>query len=105
MSPFSAIAEKFSKKSKRAFQFQKDFYRLESEKFIDTRYTPDLVNELTGATGDSIGHFMYAYPMPYDFARTASDLEIKMWIRTSYKVWARKDSITNVELSKQGQLK
>ena len=100
-SPFSAIAEKFSKTSKRTFQFQKDFIAGETEKFIDSRYTPELVNKLTGATGDSVGHFMYAYPMPYDFCRTATDLELKMWIRSSYKEWAKNDSVANAAPDKK----
>jgi hypothetical protein len=92
VSPVSALAEKFSKKAKRAYQFQKDFAAGEIEKFVDTRYTPDLVAELTTLTGDSIGHFMYAYPMPYDFARTATDLELKAWIRDNYKQWMKQQS-------------
>ena len=95
-SPVSAIADKFSRKSKMTYQFQRNFIAGEREKFIDTRYTPDIVAKLTNATGDSIGHFMYAYPMPYDFARTATDLELKMWIRDSYRQWIKtiiKDTI------------
>jgi hypothetical protein len=89
VSPASAIAELFSKKAKRVYQFQENFYNGEIEKYIDTRYTPALVTKLTGLTGDSIGHFMYAYPMRYDFARNATDLELKMWIRSSYKEWLK----------------
>ncbi len=92
-SPVSAIAEKFSKKAKRTYAFQKEFARMEDEKWIDSRYTPELVTELTGITGDTIGHFMYAYPMAYDFARAASDLEIKLWIRENYRAWIKKDTI------------
>jgi hypothetical protein len=90
MNPVSAIAEKFNKKAKRTYEFQKVFAKGEQEKFIDTRYTPKLVTQLTGATGDTIGHFMYACPMPYDFARTCTDLELKMWIRSNYKQWIAK---------------
>lgn len=94
MSPASAIAEKFSKKAKRTYQFQKDFAEGEANKFIDSRYTPALVTSLTGLTGDSIGYFMNTYPMPFDYARTASNLEMKMWIRENYKQWQEKaDSI------------
>lgn len=89
MSPASAIAEKFSRKAKRTYEFQKDFARIEAEKFIDTRYTPTLVTSLTGLTGDSIGHFMYAYPMDFAFARAATALELKMWIRDSYRSWLK----------------
>lgn len=98
MSPASMIAEKFSLKAKMVYLFQKNFAAGEMEKYIDTRYTKQLVNELTGATGDSIGNFMYAYPMPYDFARWSTDLELKMWIRDNYREWlkvSKRDSIPN----------
>lgn len=88
-SPFSYVAEKFSKKSKQTFAFQKKYERLENERFIDTRYTPDLVAEQTGLSGDSIGYFMNAYPMPYDYARTATEMEMKMWIRYNYREWIK----------------
>lgn len=88
-SPASALAELFSKTAKRTYAFQQIFEAGEIEKFVDSRYTPDLVTGLTGLTGDSIGHFMYACQMPYDFARTASDLELKMWIRSNYKYWLK----------------
>lgn len=95
-SPFSFVAEKFNKRSKQLFKFQKNFVKWEEEKFIDTRYTPQLVQEMTGMTGDSIGHFMAAYPMPYDYARAASDLEIKMWVRFYHKEWLQKISKTGL---------
>lgn len=87
MSPFSFVAEKFSKTAKQTYRFQKTYNYLEDQRFIDSKYTSDLVSELTGLEGDSLAFFMNAYPMPYDYARTASDLEIKMWIRTNYKKW------------------
>ena len=94
-SPFSAVAEKFSKKAQRTYKFQKSYEEREEQRFIDTRYTPDLVSSVTGLTGDSIGHFMYAYPMPYDFAHSASALEIKMWIRNNYKLWMKNPQENN----------
>ncbi len=97
MNPASAIAELFSKKAKRTYQFQKDFAREELQKFIDTRYSQELVEELTGLEGDSVGFFMYAYPMPYDFARAATDLELRMWIRDSYKTWRRKQALDSAK--------
>ena len=89
MSPVSFVAEKFNKNSKRIFRFQKSFYYWEDQKFIDTRYSTELVGDLTGLTGDSLAHFMNANPMPYDYARTASELEIKMWIRERFKLWRK----------------
>ncbi|RYZ51799.1 MAG: hypothetical protein EOP49_10955, partial [Sphingobacteriales bacterium] len=52
-SPVSFIAEKFSKRAKRIFRFQKNFNIWEDQKFIDTRYTPQLVQQLTGLQGDT----------------------------------------------------
>ena len=85
MSPVSYLAERLNKRSKRLFQFQKDFYYWEDQKFIETRYTPSLVGSLTGLQGDSLAFFMNANPMPYDYARTATELEIKMWIRDKFR--------------------
>ena len=87
MSPVSMLAERFSPRQKRLFRFQEEFHRVEDEKFIDSRYTPQLTAELTRLSGDTLAHFMNANPMPYDFARAATDLEIKMWIKDRFKSW------------------
>jgi len=87
MSPVSLIADKFSKRRKRIYAFQKSFNYWETQMFIDSRYTTELVNRMTGLTGDTLAHFMNANPMPADYARTATDLELKMWIRDRYKRW------------------
>jgi len=89
MSPASALAENISKKSKQRWRFQKNFARWEDQKFVDTRYTPELVKEMTGIEDEQLFHFMNAYPMPADYARTASDLEIKMWIKYNYRQWQK----------------
>jgi hypothetical protein len=90
MSPVTLLAEKLSKKSRQTFKFQKEFNYWEHQRFIDSRYTPDLVNILTGLEGDTLAHFMNAYPIPYDYVRAATDLELKMWIRTNYREFLRK---------------
>ena len=88
-SPFSALAELFSPTSKATFRFQKNYAKWETQLYIDSRYSPELVTQLTGLTGDSLGNFMNSSPMPYDYARTATDLELKMWIRFNYKQWLK----------------
>ena len=55
-----------------------------------TRYTPELVSEMTQLEGNAVYQFMAAYPMEKDYAYVASDLEIKMWIRNNYKQWMKK---------------
>lgn len=89
-SPASALAEQFNKKSKQRFRFQKNFVKWEEQKYIDTRYLPEEVAKLTNLSGDTLAAFINAYPMPTDYARTATDMEIKMWIRYNYREWIKK---------------
>lgn len=76
--------------NQRQKKFKENLVNDEHNKFIDTRYTPKLVHELTGLEGDSVAHFMNTYQMPYDFARVATELEIKMWIKHNYKEYLEK---------------
>jgi len=96
MSPVSALAEVFSKKSKQTFRFQKNFYNLETQQFVDSRYTPELVQTLTKLTGDTLAHFMNSFVMPYDYARTATDLELKMWIRSHYREYMKEEKFRQI---------
>jgi len=102
MSPVSMLAENISRKSRQRWQFQKNFARWESQKFIDTRYTPELVTSLTGLTGDSLAAFINAYPMAEDYARSASDMEIKMWIRYNYRAWVKHPYVPSLPESTDG---
>lgn len=87
MSPVTLLAEKLSKNSKQIFRFQKSFSYWEDQKFIESRYSPRLVQQLTGLTGDTLAYFINLYPIPYDYARVASELELKLFIKDNYKAW------------------
>ena len=89
-SPVTWLAEKISGKSQQRFRFQKNYAALEKDRFIETRYSAEMVNQMTYLTGDTLAHFMNLYPIPYDYVRTASDLELKMWIRTNFRDWKAK---------------
>ena len=80
------LADKVTGNSKKPQRFKDQFAEDDKIRFVDTRYTPDLVSTLTGIKDiDSIAAFINAYPMEYEFARLASDLEIKAWIRNNYR--------------------
>lgn len=87
MSPFTFAAERLSKKQKQIYRFKKNFPAMEAERFIESRYTSELVSEMTGLQGDTLAYFMQTYPMAYDYARSATSLELKMWIRDNYKLF------------------
>jgi hypothetical protein len=98
-SPFSLLAEKISKKQRRLFHFKKQFHKMEQDQFIDNRYSPELVSSLTNLSGDTLAFFMNSYKMPYDYARAASALELKMWVRYNFKDFLKKtDSLSNLNL-------
>lgn len=103
-SPFSLVAEQFSRKSKQTFKFQKDFYKWETGLFIDSRYTPELVHELTKLEGDTLAHFINTNVMPYDYARTATELELKMWIRSHYKEYMRLEKYKEIPKVRESML-
>jgi hypothetical protein len=80
-----SAVQKMSKSYKKNKVFKETVKKDLEQKFIDTRYTQGLVSALTGFNGDTLALFMNFYPMEYDFARTATDLELKMWIRSNAK--------------------
>lgn len=83
---FGWIADKITGNSKKPKRFRKQFASDDKSRFIDTRYNADVVAPLTGIKDiDSIAAFINTYPMEYEFARLASDLEIKAWIRNNYR--------------------
>ena len=83
----SKLARIISGREKREKKFVHDFIEDQQYRFTSLRYTPTLVEQMTGLSGDTVALFMAKNPMPYDYARTASDLEVKMWIRTQYRSW------------------
>ncbi len=80
-----SAVQKMSRSYKNSKRFKKNFKNDAEQKFIDTRYTPALVGSLTGLTGDTLALFINTHPMEYKFARLATDLELKAWVRDVFK--------------------
>lgn len=89
MSPVSTLYDAFSKKQKAFRHFHEQIIDLEKQKFIDTKYSKELVMTLTKSNEDDAMDFMKAYPMEFEYARTASELEIKMWIKFYYQEYQK----------------
>jgi hypothetical protein len=87
--PISGLIEKHTRYAKKLKRFKQIYNEQEVLSFIDARYPPELITQLTGLKEDSLYRFMQAYPMSYDYAKQASDLEIKMWIKYNYKSWTQ----------------
>ena len=95
--PISSLIQKRTKKYKRLKAFQARYKNDEKQQYTDSRYTPELITTLTGLTNDSLSLFMKTFPVAYEFVRTATDLELKMWIRYNYRTWLRKSQSTHKE--------
>lgn len=100
-SPISSVYQKFSKKYKNLRKFQEQIIEDERQKFIDTRYKVDLVKELTKLEGDEVANFMKQYPMAYDYARAAGDVEVKMWIKYNFQDYLKKGRPAYVPVPKK----
>jgi CarboxypepD_reg-like domain len=81
---------RFSKKEKQKRQFKKNYEQMEKEKFIDSRFTPLLVNKVTGLTGDSLHLFMRDNYPDYNTMRTIANNDLLYWITDKYKAWMNK---------------
>ncbi len=89
-SPITSVYEKFSAKHKNIRKFKEQIENMEKQNFIDSRYTKELVMTLTKLDEEEAQTFMNAYPMEYDYARAATDLEIKMWIKYNFSLYSKK---------------
>jgi len=87
--PMSFLAQKVSRKAKQRRNFQLNYTGWENQKFIDTRYSKEFVATVVPLSGDTLAYFMNAYPIPADFARAATELELKMWIKYNYLEWKK----------------
>jgi len=87
---FGWLADKITGNSKSAKRFRKGFATDDEVKFIDSRYNTDVVALVIDMKDrDSIATFINHYPMEYDFARAATELEIKAWVRANYREYQR----------------
>lgn len=89
--PFSALALWASGKKKYYKDFQKELVALEDMRYASIRYTPELVKTQTGLDDSGANAFILAHPIPNDFVRYASELELKMWVRNQFRAAGKKE--------------
>lgn len=85
-SPFT----RYSRKEKQKREFKKIFARAEQEKYIDSRFTPLFVSQVTGLKGDSLQRFMVENYPDYDTLRVMRQEDFMYWITDKYKTWQKK---------------
>lgn len=100
-SPATALAQLVSKKAKQRKRFIENYSKWEEEKFIESRYTPELVYSVVPMSQDSLTKFMVRYPIAGDFARAATEVELKMWIRYNFLEWTQPPETIRTNPSKE----
>lgn len=86
-SPFSAM----SKKNRMIWQFQEDYTNFEKEKYVDFTFNRDLVNKMTGLSGDSLNNYMRRFRPSYDQLRGMNDYTFFTYIKTSVHRFRTRD--------------
>ena len=86
----SELADRLSGQKKKDKCLRKEIQTNLLDKFMAIRYNVAVINSITALDSASSQVFILAYPMEESFARMASNLELKMWIRYNYKLWMNK---------------
>ncbi|ASZ11530.1 carboxypeptidase-like regulatory domain-containing protein [Chitinophaga pendula] len=82
---------RFSRKEKQKREFKKNFEKAEQEKYVDSRFTPLLVSQVTGLKGDSLLYFMRDNHPDYNTMRTIQRHEdLLYYITDLYKAWLQR---------------
>lgn len=77
----NAIIEMFAfRKNRRMLQFQHRLEEQEQDRYIDHRFTKNIVRKLTGLQPPAIDTFMRIYRPTYEFASVRNDLELYQYI-------------------------
>ena len=89
----SELALAISGKKKYYKRFAAEMTMLEELRYSTIRYTPGLVTAQTGLDDSAANAFIIKHPIPAEFVRAASELELKMWVREQYRAQLRSDSV------------
>lgn len=88
---FTEAASRISGQKKKDKRFLETFNEIEEQKYIALRYNPEVVMSTVRTNYDSAVSFINANPMEVGFAKEATSLELLMWIRHHYNLWANNE--------------
>jgi len=78
-----------SKTRKRKEQFHEQLLYWEKEKFIDYRYSPELVGKMTKLQSPELDSFMYKFRPGYQFLNSASEYDLLLYIKQSFETYQK----------------
>ena len=89
----SQLALSLTGKRKAAKDFYREYKFLDEMRYSSIRYTSALVSAQTGLNDTAAEQFIARNPIPIDYLRVVSELELKMRIRELYREDLKKDSL------------
>jgi hypothetical protein len=82
-----------SKVRKRKEQFHEQLLYWEKEKYIDYRYSPELVEKMTKLQSPELDSFMYKYRPGYQFLNSASEYDLMLYIKQSFEAYQKEKAV------------
>ena len=80
----ATLIRALTKKSTRAYKFNKLLLRDEKTDYINQKFSHGLVARVTGLKGDTLSAFVVQYRPTYAFAHKATDYEMELYIKDCY---------------------
>ena len=77
--PFDAM----SKHNREIWAFQKDFDATEQQKYVDYKFNPKIITNLTGLQGDSLQAYIRRFRPTYQMVRTMDEYNLYSYIRST----------------------
>lgn len=82
-----SIFNMLSKEGKNARRFTKVIQREYEDNVVDSKFTPDLVQNLTGLSGQKLRVYMSNFRPSYAFVMMATQYELSAYIRSKYEIF------------------
>lgn len=92
----SQLLRAITYKHSREYKFKKVLIRDEQNRYIDSRFSDDLVTGITGLKGDSLLNFMDKYRPGIDQLKKMADYDIRVYIKASWQKF-RNDATTKTK--------
>jgi hypothetical protein len=91
------LVRALTKKSTRAYKFNKLLLRDEKANYVNQKFSHGLVARVTGLKGDTLSAFVVQYRPTYAFAHKVTDYEMELYIKDCYQKFL-KEGIKGDEL-------
>jgi hypothetical protein len=79
------LVKALTKKSTRAYKFNKLLLRDEQTEYINQKFNHAIVSRVTGLKSDTLSAFIVKYRPTYKFTHNATDYDMELYIKACYK--------------------